>query len=122
MPDICSVDSNLEPMGSHHEGNPYLFTLTTNNEVYYCGEPNDFDENGSIIASNPCSGKGTRIAIVWAEDIKSAYLSEAATHLDNVMMQQPIKEPPEETKEEKQPKVNRFNYQTFLFRIIISLK
>ena len=109
MSDIFSVDSNLEPMGSRHGRNPYLFTLTTNNEVYFCGERDDFDENGSIIASNPRSGKGTRIAIAWAEEIKSAYQSVAATQQDKIMMQQPIKEPPEETKEEEQPKVNRCN-------------
>ena len=96
-------------MGSRHGRNPYLFTLTTNNEVYYCGERDDFDVNGAIIASNPRSGKGTRIAIAWAEEIKSAYQSVAATQQDKIMMQQPIKEPPEETKEEEQPKVNSCN-------------
>ena len=88
--------------------------MTTNNEVYYCGERDDFDENDSIIASNPNSGKGTHIAIAWAEEIKSAYQSVAATQQDKIMMQQPIKESPEETKEEEQPKVNRFNYQIFV--------
>ena len=100
-------------MGSRHGGKPYLFTLTTNNEVYSCGERDDFDENGSIIASNPSSGKGTHIALAWAEEIKSTYQSVAATQQDKIMMQQPIKEPPEESKEEEQMKVNRFNYQNF---------
>ena len=111
MSDICSVDSNLEPIGIRHEGDPYLFTLTTNNEVYYCGERDDLDENGSIIASNPRSGKGTSIATAWAEEIKSAYQSVATTQQDKIMMQQPLKEPPEETEKEEQPTVNRFNYR-----------
>lgn len=69
----------------------YLFTLATNNEVYYRGESDGFDENGSIIASNPRSGKGTSIAIAWAGEIKSAYQSKAATQQDKMMMQQPVK-------------------------------
>ena len=94
-------------MGGNH-------ILTANNEVYYYGERDDFDENGSTIASNPNSGKGTRIAIAWAEEIKSAYQQVAATQKDKVMMQQLIKEPPEEEEKEEQPKVNRFNYQIFV--------
>ena len=105
-------------MGSRHGENPYLFRLTTNNEVYYCGERDDFDENGSTIASNPRTGKGTRIAIAWAEEIKSASQSVYATQQGKKVMQQPIKEPPEETKEEEQPKVNRCNYQNLCSKFL----
>lgn len=50
-------------MDSRHRGKPYLLILTTNNEVYYCGERDDFDQNGSISTSNPSGGKGIQIAI-----------------------------------------------------------
>lgn len=82
-------------MGSRHGRNPYLFTLKTNNCVFHCGERDDFDENGALIAANPKSGKGTRIAIAWAEDIKGAYQPVSVTQQDSVMMQQPKPPSPE---------------------------
>jgi len=92
LSDVFSVDSNLEPMGSRHGRNPYLFTLTTSNEIFYCGERDDFDDNGAIIPANPKSGKGTRIAISWAEEIKSAYQSVAATaEASNMMIEKNAK-------------------------------
>lgn len=66
-------------MGSRHGRNPYLFTLKTNTTIYHCGERDDFDENGTLIPANPKSGKGTRIAIGWAEDIKGAYQPVSAS-------------------------------------------
>lgn len=95
LSEILSVDSNLEPMGSRHGRNPYLFTLKTNSCVYHCGERDDFDENGAMIPANPKSGKGTRIAIAWAEEIKNAYQPVSVTQQDSVMMQQPKPPSPE---------------------------
>ena len=99
LSEILSVDSNLEPMGSRHGRNPYLFTLKTNTTIYHCGERDDFDDNGTLIPANPKSGKGTRIAIAWADDIKSAYQPVSINQQD-VMMQQHPKPPSPEPGEE----------------------
>lgn len=119
-------------MGSRHGRNPYLFTLKTNNCVYHCGERDDFDENGALIPANPKSGKGTRIAIVWADEIKSAYQSVAVTQQDSVMMQQPKPPSPEpeeqeldtqkneeEEEEEMEPKVGSLCIFIYLFKSYI---
>ena len=91
-------------MGSRHGRNPYLFTLKTNNTVYHCGERDDFDENGTLIPANPKSGKGTRIAIAWAEDIKSAYQPVSASQPDAMMQQQPKPPSPEPDEDVEQRK------------------
>lgn len=104
LSEILSVDSNLEPMGSRHGRNPYLFTLKTNSTVYHCGERDDFDENGTLIPANPKSGKGTRIAIAWAEEIKSAYQPVSASQPDSMMQQQPKPSSPEPDEDAEQRK------------------
>ena len=78
-------------MVTRHGRDPYLFTLKTSKEIYYCGERDSFDANGSIIASNPKSGKGTRIAISWAEEIKGAFQSVSAS-VPAISLNEPVGE------------------------------
>ena len=83
-------------MGSRHGRNPYLFTLKTNTTIYHCGERDDFDENGTLIPASPKSGKGTRIAIAWAEDIKGAYQPVSASQDVMMLPKPPSPEPGDE--------------------------
>ncbi|XP_065661834.1 serine/threonine-protein kinase D3 isoform X3 [Hydra vulgaris] len=102
LSEIFSVDSNLEPMVSRHGRDPYLFTLKTSTEIYYCGERDSYDANGSIIASLPKSGKGTRIAISWAEEIRSAFQSVSVSRPINL-----LDESAEESKDVEESIINK---------------
>ncbi|XP_047133176.1 serine/threonine-protein kinase D1 isoform X2 [Hydra vulgaris] len=102
LSEIFSVDSNLEPMVSRHGRDPYLFTLKTSTEIYYCGERDSYDANGSIIASLPKSGKGTRIAISWAEEIRSAFQSVSVSRPINL-----LDESVEESKDVEESIINK---------------
>lgn len=118
LSDILSIDSNLEPMGSRHGRNPYLFTLKTNDQTLYCGERDDFDDNGAIIPASPKSGKGTRIAISWADEIKSAYQPVSVTKEDTMMIrakqkEEIVEENTEEAFEEANEKDISQVYQVF---------
>lgn len=98
-------------MGSRHGRNPYLFTLKTNDQTLYCGERDDFDDNGAIIPASPKSGKGTRIAISWADEIKSAYQPVSVTKEDTMMIrakqkEEIVEENTEEAFEEANEKVS----------------
>nr|XP_047132575.1 serine/threonine-protein kinase D3 [Hydra vulgaris] len=74
LSEILAVDSNMESMRSN-QGGDYLFVLKTRTEIYYCGERDHYDPNGAVFPNDPKSGKGTRIGISWAEEIKSAFHS-----------------------------------------------
>ena len=73
LQDIFSIDSNLEPVAAGQGRNSHLFILKTSEEIYYCGERDEFDQNGSLVPFQTSTGKGTRIAIGWAEKIKEAF-------------------------------------------------
>lgn len=79
LQEIFSIDSNLEPVGAGQERNTYLFILRTSDEIYYCGERDEFDQDGSLIPFQNTTGKGTRVAIGWCEKIKEAFQPVSTT-------------------------------------------
>jgi len=103
-------------MGSRHGRNPYLFTLKTTSTIYHCGERDDFDENGTLIPANPKCGKGTRIAIAWADDIKSAYQPVSASQNDVLMQPKPPSPEPgdEMTGKPQEPPVDDNSEKVFI--------
>ena len=99
-------------------GDPYLFTLKTRTEIYYCGERDSFDQNGVVSLSDPKSGKGTRIAIAWAEEIKSAFQSVSANQQTLTALHPEFSE---EEKEKKQVEANTAE-SVSCFKILVNIK
>ncbi len=55
--DILSIDSNIEPASAGQARHAYLFILKTNEEVYYCGQRDEFDQNGAIVPFETLTGE-----------------------------------------------------------------
>lgn len=69
---MLGIETNTDHSGKTDKGGAYAFALKTVHCTYYCGEREEFDEKGSIIPSEPDSGKGIRIGLAWAEIAKNA--------------------------------------------------
>lgn len=93
LQDIMAVESNVEPITAGQVRHSYLFVLKTSEEFYYCGERDEFDQNGSLVPFQTSTGKGTRNAISWAGKIKEAFQPVSATVKSELLSPKPMPGP-----------------------------
>ena len=86
---ILSIDSNVEAAPAGQARHLYLFILKTNDEVYYCGQRDEFDQNGAIVPFETSTGKGTKNGIAWAVKIREAYQPVSNTAKSELLAPKP---------------------------------